>query len=136
MSLAFDADVLIYAAIQGNPLGAKVRALLLDETLQGERLGSTLLIPELLIKPQRTRDQTQLTLLIAYLQRLELLAASRDVANLAVQLGAAYGLKPMDALHLATAVQGGADQFLTNNRKDFKKNEVLELTVIYPDELP
>ena len=32
-----------------------------------------------------------------------------------------------DALHLACAVHAGADAFVTNNRKDFKQAEILEL---------
>ena len=38
-------------------------------------------------------------------------------------------------MHLATAVHAGSERFLTNNRKDFLKDRVLELSVVYPDEL-
>ena len=132
---AFDADVLIYAAVRDHPLGAPVRKLLADPALQGRRLGSVLLLPELLSKPLRQGDTTQVAILRAYLQRLTLLPADRAVAVLAAQLGAAYGLRAADAVHLATAVQAGAEHFVTNNRKDFERGKVLELQVVYPDEL-
>ena len=131
---AFDADVLIYAAVRDHPLGTEVRKLVANPSLQGQRVGSVLLLPELLSKPLRQGDDAQVTLLRAYLQRLTLLPADRAVGVLAAQLGAAYGLRAADAVHLATAVHAGAEHFVTNNRKDFSK--VLELRVVYPEELP
>jgi hypothetical protein len=50
---AFDADVLIYAAVPGHRLGGKVAALL-DETPDTTAdVGSVLLLPEVLAKPLR-----------------------------------------------------------------------------------
>lgn len=46
-----------------------------------------------------------------------------------------YGLRAADAAHLATAVAAGADQFLTNNPKDFPST-ISEIDVVHPDELP
>ena len=133
--IAFDADVLIYAAVRDHPLGTEVRKLLADPSLQGQRVGSVLLLPELLSKPLRQGDATQVALLRSYLQRLALLPTDRMVGVLAAQLGAAYKLRAADAVHLASAVQTGAERFITNNRKDFGPR-VLELRVVYPEELP
>ena len=57
------------------------------------------------------------------------------MAELAVVLGAAYRLKAADAVHLATAVNAGADRFITNNAKDFKR-DIKEIDITYPDDLP
>jgi predicted nucleic acid-binding protein len=54
---------------------------------------------------------------------------------LALDLAAKYRLKCPDAIHLATAVIGGADRFLTNNHRDFSET-VEEIDVIYPQDLP
>lgn len=129
---AFDADVLIYAATAGHPLGQRVRSLL--EQPSTPLIGSTLLIPELLIKPLRQKDDRERYALMAFLARLTLIAPDALLSYTAVTLGANYGLKALDALHLATAVQTGAERFVTNNRKDFSK-AIVELTVVYPDEL-
>lgn len=129
---AFDADVLIYAASEGHPLGQRVRSLL--EQPPTPLIGSTLLIPELLIKPLRQKDDRERHALMAFLARLTLIAPDASISYTAVTLGASYGLKALDALHLATAVQTGAERFVTNNRKDFGK-AIVELTVVYPDEL-
>lgn len=130
--IAFDADVLIYSAVPDHPLGTKVAPLL--EIEDGRCVGSTLLLPELLIKPTRLGQAAERRALLAALARLELIAPDEAVCRLAVSLGAAYGLKMPDAVHLATAVQAGADVFVTNNRKDFGE-KVLELRVAYPEAL-
>ena len=129
---AFDADVLIYAAILGHPLGRRVRALLVD----GARgIGSVLLVPEVLSKPQREHAHEKLATLGALLARLDLRAADMATAHLAADLGATYRLRAADAIHLATAVAAGADRFITNNRRDFPKS-VVEIDVTYPEDLP
>ncbi len=134
MRVAFDADVLIYAALPEHPLGEKVWAILNDKNLDGERYGAVLLLPELLSKPTRSSSTAEVRALIGCLSRLELVAIDERAASLAVTLGASYGLRALDALHLAAAVSVGADAFLTNNSKDFSKR-VAELTILYPDDL-
>jgi predicted nucleic acid-binding protein len=55
-------------------------------------------------------------------------------AELATALGAAYRLRAADAVHLATAVNAGADRFITNNAADFPKT-ITEVDVTYPVDL-
>ena len=134
---AFDADVLIYAAVYGHELGRRVRALFPPGPVggSGAGIGSVLLVPELLTKPLRERAHDELRELSALLGRLDLLPTDEATAELASALGASYGLRAVDAVHLATAVGAGADRFLTNNRSDFPKS-IAEIDITYPDELP
>ena len=136
---AFDADVLIYASTPGHVLGRRVRALFPDEPpdLSGvsTALGSVILLPELLSKPSREGDDDELADLATILGHLQLLPVDEATGRLAVALGAAYGLRALDAIHLATAVGAGADRFITNNRRDFKRS-IAEIDVTYPDDLP
>lgn len=135
---AFDADVLIYAAVPGHPLGRRVLALLDHEAEAGAdevpRIGSLLLLPEVLAKPLRDQSDGELAALGSILGRLELRPLDEATAHLAVALAAAYRLKADDAVHLATAVGSGADRFVTNNRRDFPQT-ITEIGVTYPDEL-
>jgi predicted nucleic acid-binding protein len=135
---AFDADVLIYAAVPGHPLGERVRALFPREatTTTGAvaGTGSVLLIPELLAKPMRDGAEHELEALAALLARLDLRPTDEATAELAATLGATYGLRAADAVHLATAVAAGADRFLTNNAADFDK-AISEIDITYPSEL-
>lgn len=136
---AFDADVLIYAAVPDHPLGHRVLALFPEDgpasTGSIAGVGSVLLIPELLTKPTRDGEGDEARALATLLARLELRPVDEAVANLATALGAAYRLKAADAVHLATAVALGADRFITNNSNDFAA-EITEIDVTYPDQLP
>ena len=133
---AFDADVLIYAAAPAHPLGARVAALFAgagDVATAG--IGSVLLLPELLTRPTGDGAEDELAALYALLARLDLRPVDSAVAELAVVLGAAYRLRAADAVHLATAVNAGADRFVTNNAKEFRA-DIAEIDVTYPADLP
>ena len=136
---AFDADVLIYAAVPGHPRGRRVLALFPEEppatTGRIAGVGSVLLIPELLTKPTRDGADAEARALGMLLARLELRPVDEAVAHMATALGAEYRLRATDAVHLATAVAVGADRFITNNSNDFT-TEIAEIDVVYPDELP
>ena len=136
---AFDADALIYAAVPGHELGRRVLALLpaapLDDGAPPAGVGSVLLIAELLTKPTRDGAHDELAALAAILGRLDLRPVDAATAELAVAVGASYGLRAADAAHLATAIAMGADRFITNNVRDFPK-AISEIDVTYPADLP
>lgn len=133
---AFDSDVLIYASQIGNPLGAGVARLFdIDPSIQPKiGYGSTLLLPETLPHAIRQGNTEETAHLQTFFTRIELIALDEKIANRATALGAKYGLKAADATHLATAVEIGADGFVTNNRKDFPKT-IKEIAIIYPSDL-
>lgn len=133
---AFDADVLIYAAAAGHPLGSRVAALFAGEVGKVIGTGSVLLLTEVLAKSMREDPDSQETAALTRLiSRLELRPLDGPTARLALALAVSYGLRAADAAHLATAVAAGADRFLTNNRKDFSP-AISEIDIIYPDDLP
>lgn len=136
---AFDADVLIYAAVRDHPLGRRVRALFPVNPVEASGvvagIGSVLLIPELLTNPLRENATDELDELGALLGRLDLRPVDEATAELATALGASYRLRTADAVHLATAVAAGADRFLTNNLSDFPKT-ITEIEISYPEDLP
>ncbi|WP_315549730.1 PIN domain-containing protein [Microbacterium aurum] len=132
-TVAFDADVIIYAAATDHPLGARVRPLI--ERTDVAAIGSVLLLPEVLAKPMRAdASSAEVAALIGILSRLELLPLDAAAARLAVALAARHRLRAADAAHLATAVAAGAEQFVTNNRKDFPRS-ITEINVVYPSDL-
>ena len=128
VSDAFDSDVLIFAA-NGRPLGLSTRSLI--ET-GGEFFGSVVLLLEVVSKPLRLGNATELAAVERLLGRLDLKEVDLDVAKSSATLGAKYGLKAADAIHLATAVVWGADHFHTNNRKDFGPH-ITEVEVVWPE---
>ena len=135
--IAFGTDVLIYAAIPQHPLGTKVLGLFPADDVRDQQagVGSMLLVPELMIKPVRENRLGELNQLAWLLSRIELLDVDQDIADLAVVVGAKLRLKAPDALHLATAMYAGADQFLTNNSRDFDA-AFDGIEIIFPTDLP
>ena len=132
---AFDADVLIYAAVDNHPLGRRIRALFPTEPGSRAGVGSLLLLPETLAKPMRDGTADELTALAGLLSRLELRVVDAVTAEVATSLAATHRLRAADAVHLATAVVAGADRFVTNNRRDFPTS-IVEIDITYPDDLP
>ncbi|MBD3940121.1 PIN domain-containing protein [Microbacterium sp. NEAU-LLC] len=130
---AFDADVLIYAAIDGHALGCRILPLLRDD--ETAAVGSVLLLTEVLAKPWRDDpDSDEVAALLSVLSRVDLRPLDEPTARLALVLAAEHGLRAADAAHLATAVAAGADRFVTNNRKDFPQS-ISEIEIVYPTDL-
>jgi predicted nucleic acid-binding protein len=133
---AFDADVLIYAAVPGHPLGRRVATLFgAMGTGTAAGTGSLLLLPEILAKPLRDGTAGEVQILAGLLARLDLRPLDLATAELATSLSVRYRLKAADATHLATAVSTGADRFITNNQRDFSR-AITEVDVTYPGDLP
>jgi len=128
---AFDADVLIYSAVAGHPLGRNVARLFRQAEGGFAGVGSVLLIPEVLGEPLRDGAAGEVRVLAGLLARLDLRPVDRATAELATALAVKYGLRAADATHLATAVSSGADRFLTNNQRDFGP-AITEVRVTYP----
>jgi len=132
---AFDADVLIYAAVPGHPLGRRVAALFADAGGGEAGAGSVLLLPEILGEPLRDGAADEIAALALLLARLDLRPVDRATAELATALSGRYRLPAADAVHLATAIGLGADRFITNSRRDFT-TAISEIAITYPDDLP
>ena len=135
MTDAFDADVLIYAAVPGHPLGRRVASLIGSASaLTPVGAGSVLLLPEVLGKPLRDGAAGEIRILAGLLARLDLRPVDLATAELATSLSARYKLRAADATHLATAVAVGADRFITNNQRDFPQT-ITEVDITYPTDL-
>ena len=134
MSVAFDADVLVYAASPGHRKGDRVWAHLDDPANQGSLFGSTVLLAQLLARPVRGGRRREVDGLLACLARLYLVPPDEATSMLAAQLGARHRLRPLDALHLATAIGVGAERFCTANPKAFRRS-VDEIEVVGPSRL-
>jgi predicted nucleic acid-binding protein len=64
------------------------------------------------------------------LRGLALLPVDGRTARIAAVLRGLYGLRTSDAVHLATAINSGADRFVTGNRRDFSR--VREIELLHP----
>jgi predicted nucleic acid-binding protein len=67
---------------------------------------------------------------LCYFPHLTLADVTRDVARRAAQLRARYGLRPADALHVATALVHAATAFVTNDRQLTRLAPLLDIIVL------
>ena len=107
---AFDADVVIYAADLEHELGRRVLELFRPEP-GPVGVGSMLLLAEVLV-PRSGGRLDELDDLGRLLGRLDLRPVDRRIAEAAAILRGKYRLKTADAVHLATALDAGADPSL------------------------
>lgn len=127
--------MLIYATSPSHQFRNPLRGLFerAEQSRVMAGVGSVMLLPEVLSKPLRDDSADEIDDLGPLLALLDLRPVDAHVARLAAVLAATYRLKAADAVHLATAVNAGADRFITNNRRDFRKS-IAEIDITYPDE--
>jgi predicted nucleic acid-binding protein len=125
MADAFDSNVLIYAATEGPLRSAAAESLANSRS----RIGSVILLPEVLTKPLQRGDRDEVSELMRILATFDLKAMDEEIADASVAFGAKYGLRAPDAIHLATAVVWGAERFYTHNTKVFG-DHITEIDVV------
>jgi predicted nucleic acid-binding protein len=118
--VGLDTLVVIYA-LERNPRFARPAEAVLRAVLEGRltAVASTLLVAELLVMPYRQGRLDVADRYVDYLEHypnLTLVAPGISLCRVAAELrGGREGLKLPDALHLATAIEGGASAFVTND---------------------
>lgn len=127
MKVALDADVCIYSVV-ASPWTASVRARITGVDLVGSAVSPVEVLP----KPMRVGSTAEERALRMLLRRIRLAGVTLDVAALATELAAEFGLRAIDAVHLATAVRQRADVFFTNNTRDFATVRLPDLAIEHP----
>jgi predicted nucleic acid-binding protein len=118
MLVYLDSVIIIYAIEGKAPF--RSRALTHLANLQSAGHGfaaSALSRQECRMKPTRNKDIAVLAEFDRFFAdpALTLLSLSDPVFEMAMQIQALNNFKTVDSLHLATAILGGCDQFLTND---------------------
>jgi len=115
-----DSVIVIYALEHSGPFQARARARLNAISASADRAAvSDLVRLECRVKPLASRDVIQLAAYDAFFRRrgVRKLRLTKKVYDRATELRAAYGLKVPDALHVATAIEGGCNVLLTNDAR-------------------
>lgn len=128
-----DTMLFIYHFENHPELGDPVGRFLERAEEGGARLvTSTITLMEILVVPkrhgfdslcQRYRD------LLAAFPNLDVLPIGPEVAEIAAGLRAAHPLRPPDALQLAAAIHGGAEAFVSEDRRLQRVSEIEVLTI-------
>lgn len=126
--LLLDTSVWIYHFQQHPEFGAAANRVLHDiESGVAEGLVSELSLLELIVHPLRLGRQDvadDYELLLTEFPHLVLVPATREILLDAAALRAAHGLRTPDAIHLATAIHGGATAVVTNDASWCRVREV------------
>ena len=119
--VGLDTAPLIYF-IEENPLYLPLVRSFFEAADQGEFqiVTSVLTLTEVLVHPLRRgdknlADQYRTTLLHA--RHVITLPISNEIAEIAAELRSKHGLRTPDAIQLATAINAGAQSFLTNDTR-------------------
>lgn len=134
--LGLDTSAFIYH-VEGHPVYARRVGSVFREIERGRPRGvtSTLTFLEVLVGPYRAGDQERrvaLSGLLASFPGVDWFALDLAVADRAASLRGRYRLRTPDAIQLATALEAGAEAFLTN---DHQLSRVTEVPVLLIDEI-
>jgi predicted nucleic acid-binding protein len=133
--LYLDACCIIYLIEAANPFHAAVLARLKQHGrgLNARILTSQLSRLECRVRPLRDKDTGLLAKYDKFFsaRRLVLADVTAAVVDRATELRAQYGFKAPDAIHLATAIDDGADVFLTGDATLQRCTEV-KVEVVVP----
>jgi predicted nucleic acid-binding protein len=116
VKLYLDANVIIFGHEADESLKQLVLKRLLDWCQRGGEVATSILSRlECRVIPLRTRNASLLADYDDFFSSaaLEVVDISRPIIELATELRAKYGFKSPDAIHLASAIDVGAQTFLT-----------------------
>jgi predicted nucleic acid-binding protein len=119
MKYYLDSNIVIYFMENAAPWGTIAETRIMDLLAQGIMLVvSDLTRMECKVLPLRRSDQRLLAQYDRFFStQAHALSVSTAVCDRAALIRAAHGFKPLDSLHLAAAVEGGCDAFLTNDQR-------------------
>lgn len=113
-----DACIAIYFIERHPDFATKVETIIESLNSEDTLCHSPLVRMECLVMPLRKTDTDLLALYESFFNEQQMLAMSPERFDEAAQLRASFpSLKTPDALHLATAIHHGCDEFWTNDNR-------------------
>ena len=134
-TVALDTAVLIYY-VEMHPTYLRLIEPIIDAIDQDEVVGiaSTVTLLEVLVLPLREKDfelvQEYQSILLH--SNLELIPLSGHIAQKAAEIRAVHNLRTPDAIHVATAIIGGVDLPIANDKK---WQRITEIPIVTLDDL-
>lgn len=132
--IGIDTPIFIYH-FENHPTYLPFTQALLSSIEAGVKkaLTSTITLLEITVRPlqlKRPEIATKYEALLANFPNLTLVEIDRDVARRAAQLRAGYNIRPADALQVAACLVGGAEVFITNDRRLARLKAEIEIIVL------
>jgi predicted nucleic acid-binding protein len=132
--IGLDTSVFIYH-VEGHPRYRALTQDVLSAVEDGRLWGVTSVVTlmELTVHPRREGRAgvaREYEALLVHFPNLLLADVTRDVARQAAGLRAHYGVRPADALQVATGLVHGATAFVTNDRRIARVASLLDVFVL------
>lgn len=118
MSVFLDSNIVIYLIERTPHFGEAATRRVQEIIAQGQRmLVSDLVRMECYVRPLQLHDDVTLSAFNGYFdsEEVDVGSITAAVCNRAALIRAQCGFRPMDSLHLATAVESGCERFLTHD---------------------
>lgn len=118
VSIFLDTNIVIYLIERIPDLGARATKLIEAQITEGQRLVvSDLVRMECRVRPLRLNDTVTLSAFDGFFtsEDVDVASITTAVCDRAAMIRAQYNFRPMDCLHLATAIEHGCQQFLSHD---------------------
>ncbi|MGO8688457.1 MAG: type II toxin-antitoxin system VapC family toxin [Thermoguttaceae bacterium] len=118
VSVFLDTNIVIYLVERTPDLGRVAAQYIQDLIAQGQRLVvSDLVRMECSVRPLRMNDAVTLSAYHGYFgsDDVDVAAITAAVCDRAALIRARHNFRPMDCLHLATAIENGCQRLLTHD---------------------
>lgn len=119
--VALDSNIFIRALDDPGLLGEKSRRLLEDLRQKSQKIFiSVIVLEEFFVrvyKENREKDFDNILDFLTLGGLIQVVDVSRKIALLTAKIRADYRIKAPDALHLASAIESGAKEFITTDRR-------------------
>jgi len=132
--VGLDTSIFIYH-LETNPTYASLTKIAFENMEKGKFMGvtSTITLMELTVLPWRIGHENisrEYEAILVNFPNLSMVDINRNVARLAAKLRADFNVTPADALQVAASLQAGAKAFLTNDKKFFGLQSVIEILIL------
>jgi predicted nucleic acid-binding protein len=132
--IGLDTSLFIYH-FEAHPRYLSLTTEILGSIQSGRResIISVVTLMELTVLPYRMNQPqaaAEYEALLVHFPNLRLVDVTRDIARRAAQLRASYTLRPADALLVATAVEGGATAFVTNDKALVRLTPLIDILLL------
>lgn len=118
--VSIDTNLFIYYFENISPWSGLVESLITRQSPKTVIIASSLLFTELLVAPMKHHASHLVevyTHLEQFIEHITILPFTRDIAIYSASLRAHYGISTPDAIHIATAIHGGASIFYTADKR-------------------
>lgn len=120
-AISLDSNIFIRALDDLGSLGDQARALLEHIKQVSPKIYiSTILLEEFFVKVFKEKRESELVYIMDFLTLgglITILDMNKEIAIMAAKVRSDYGIKAPDAIHLASAINAGANVFITTDKR-------------------